>query len=140
MKRNDFGFTMIEAMVALTLVTIVVSIAVPNYEQFIVRSNRSEGIHSLLSAAGCQERLFMRNNAFDGAACGGESSTGYYLLSVTTSNAGQSFVISATPQGNQTKDSCAVLTLDDRGMKTANAQTGDLARQCWAGKWGTASS
>lgn len=140
MKRKEFGFTMIELMVAVTLVTIVVSIAVPSYDNFIVRSNRSEGIQSLLSAAACQERLFIRNNSFDAAACGGESSNGYYLLSVSTSNANQSFLISATPQDAQTKDSCGVMTLDDRGVKTANAQTGDLARQCWAGKWGKASS
>lgn len=140
MKHEHSGFTMIEAMVALLLVTLLVSFAVPSYDPLIVRSNRGEGIRSLLNAAACQERLFIRNNAFDAAACGGESGNGHYLLSVAVSNAGQGFVISATPQGAQTRDVCGVLTLDDRGVKTANAEIGDLARQCWAGKWGNAPS
>ena len=134
------GYTLIELMIVLSLLAIVVAVAVPSYANHVIRSNRSEGIEALMSAAACQERLFIRNNAFNADACEGESRAGHYIVAVATENGNQNYVLTATPQKNQVKDSCGVLTLNDRGIRTANAQGGELARTCWAGRWGVAAS
>lgn len=127
-------------MITLVVLSIVVAIALPSYNRYVVRSNRSEGIESLLAAAACQERLFIRNNAFDDEECGGTTNNGHYEVTVATADANQSFVLTATPQNNQATDDCGVLTLDDRGVRTAGGETGELAVQCWSGRWGSASS
>ncbi len=140
MAHRNKGFTLIEAMITLVVLSIVVAIALPSYNRYVVRSNRSEGIEALLAAAACQERLFIRNNAFAEDACVGGTNNGHYEITVATSNANQNFVLTATPQNNQTKDSCGALTLNDRGVRTAGGEGGDLASQCWSGRWGSASS
>ena len=139
-KRGFGGFTLIELMITLVVITILLAIAFPSYERIVVRANRAEAIEALLTAAACQERLFIRNNAFDANACAGATNNGHYLISVATPNGGQNFVLTATPQNNQVKDDCGVLTLDDRGLRTASSETGERAQNCWSGRWGGASS
>jgi type IV pilus assembly protein PilE len=131
---------MIEAMIVVGLLAIVVSLAIPSYTAYVVRTNRAEAIESLLATAACQERLFVRNNAYNADSCEGNSPNDYYTISVTTSNLNQNFVASAAPQGGQTEDSCGTLSISDIGVKTAGGQGGSFARQCWSGRRVSASS
>ncbi len=128
---------MIEAMIVLGVLTIIVSLAYPSYTRYVIRANRSEAIEALLAAAACQERLFIRNNAYNANQCGGATSNGLYAITVGTTNSNQNFAMKATPQGSQVGDECGTLTLDDRGIKQANATGGDFAITCWAGKFAT---
>lgn len=140
MKQQQGGFTLIEAMIAVVLIAIALSLAIPSYRSFVVRSNRTEAIESLLTAAACQERIFIRNNAYDANACGGATPNGFYVIGFTTSNGNLNFVATATPQGAQAHDSCGTLTLSDIGVKVAGGETGAYAQKCWAGKFNAASS
>ena len=134
------GFTIIEAMITLAILTIAVSLAIPSYLQYVIRSNRSEAIEALLAASACQERLLIRNNAYDADVCGGGTENGFYVVSITTSNDDQNFVATATPQGSQVNDNCGAMTLTDTGIKTAGGETGIFARKCWAGKYADSGS
>lgn len=131
---------MIEAMIVVGLLAIAVSLAVPSYTAYVVRANRTEAIETLLATAACQERLFVRNNAYDADSCEGNSPNDYYTITVTTTNANQNFVAAAVPQGGQTEDSCGTLSITDIGVKTAGGQGGAFARQCWSGRRVSASS
>ncbi len=131
---------MIEAMIVVGLLAIAVSLAVPSYTAYVVRANRTEAIETLLATAACQERLFVRNNAYDADSCEGNSPNDYYTITVTTTNANQNFVATAVPQGGQTEDSCGTLSITDIGVKTAGGQGGAFARQCWSGRRVSASS
>lgn len=134
------GFTIIEAMIAVAILTIAVSLAIPSYLQYVVRSNRSEAIEALMNASACQERLLIRNNAYDADVCGGGTENEFYVVSITTSNNNQNFVATATPQGSQVSDNCGAMTLTDTGIRTAGGQTGIFARKCWAGKYAATGS
>ena len=138
--RTNTGFTLIELMITVGLLAIVLSLAIPSYSQYVVRSNRSEAIEALLTASACQERLLVRNNAYNANACGGATENGYYTVTFTASNGNQNFVATATPQDNQSRDSCGTLTISDTGVKAAGGQSGAFAQACWAGKHATASS
>jgi len=141
MKRYRFGqgFTLMELMIALVLLAVVVSLAVPSYNQFVIRTGRSEALETLLTTASCQERIYTRANAYDADACEGNSSSDKYVITVTTSNANQAFVATATPQGVQTQDTCGVLTISQTGGKTAAGESGAFASACWSGKHAVAS-
>lgn len=135
MKNSQQGFTMVEAMITIVILSIVVSLAVPSYYQYVVRTNRAEAIDGLLAASSCQERIFIRTNAYNGDQCEGATENGHYAITVTLPDGNnQNFVATATPQGMQTDDSCGALTLSDTGVKVAAGETGGFAQTCWAGR------
>ncbi len=134
------GFTLMEAMIVVGLLAIAVSLAIPSYSAYVIRTHRTEAIETLMATAACQERLYIRNNAYDADSCEGNSPNGYYAISVTTSNSNQNFVATAAPQGGQTEDSCGSLTITDIGVKQAAGEGGDFAQRCWSGRHATADS
>lgn len=136
MKKHKFskGYTLIEVMIALTLVAIVLSLAVPSYRNYVVRAGRTEAMESLLAAATCQERIYTHTNAYDQDACEGNTSNNKYTITVATSNGNQSFVATATPQAAQAEDDCGSLTINQAGAKTAAGEGGSFNRTCWSGK------
>jgi type IV pilus assembly protein PilE len=134
------GFTLLEAMIVVVLLSVALTLAVPSYTNYVIRTHRTEAIEALLAAAACQERLYIRNNAYNADACEGNSPNGYYAIAVNTSNSNQNFVASATPQGSQAEDNCGTLSITDIGIKAAGGETGAFARQCWSGKHASAGS
>ena len=131
---NVQGFTIIESMIALTLIAIALSLAMPGYRNYVVRANRTEAMQTLMATAACQERIYIRANGYDANACEGNSSNGFYVITVATSNGNQNFVASAAPQGAQIEDNCGSLTIDQTGSKTAGGQGGSFASACWRGR------
>lgn len=121
-------------MIVIAVVAILVSLAVPSYQNFVIRTNRVEGIDAVMGAMVCQARIYGRTNAYDTTLCGGLTSNGLYTVTIATQNANQNVTITATPQGSQTSDSCNALTLNEKGRKTANGSSGAAAEKCWAGK------
>lgn len=127
-------------MIVVVLLSVALSLAVPSYTNYVIRTQRSEAIESLLAAAACQERLYIRNNAYNADACEGNSPNGYYAITVSTSNSNQNFVASAAPQGSQADDNCGTLSITDIGVKTAAGASGNFAQQCWSGRHASAGS
>ncbi|MSQ98695.1 MAG: prepilin-type N-terminal cleavage/methylation domain-containing protein [Xanthomonadales bacterium] len=132
------GFTLIEAMIAVGVLALVLSLALPGYRAYVVRSNRTEALEALLAAAACQERIYTRANAYDTSACEGSTTNSLYTITVATSNGNQNFVATAAPQGNQSEDKCGSMAIDHTGAKTAAGYGGAFAQTCWSGKTATA--
>jgi type IV pilus assembly protein PilE len=51
LTRQARGFTLIEAMIVGALVASIAAIAIPNYREYIIRSNRSVAWQVLVEAA-----------------------------------------------------------------------------------------
>ncbi len=153
-KRNAAGFSLIEVMIAVAVVGIAASIAVPNYRQFVLRSNRAEGKTLLLEAAARQERFFADNGTYTVTAvrpagcapplCGlnlatANSENGKYTLAVAAPTLAcpisTCFSVSITPVAGsgQTEDTaCLSYTVDSLGQKTATKSGGaDNTAVCW---------
>ncbi len=134
--RRHKGITLVELMIVIGVVAILVSLAVPSYRGFVLRSNRSEAINEVLDLAACQERIYIKLNQYDTDRCEASalSTNGLYQLGMTTSNANQNYTITATPQGSQTSDTCGNLTLTDQGVRNVSV-TSDTAKiaTCWKG-------
>jgi type IV pilus assembly protein PilE len=133
------GFTLIELMIAVAILAIIVSIALPSYTNYVTRANRTEGQQLLFETAQALERCFTRFGSYSAAGCfvsqeGNypiESEGGWYslewenqVIDATT------FTLEARPlniQATRDEGVCDSLTLTHRGVR---GQTGTGGR-CW---------
>jgi len=129
MKRQS-GFTLIEVMITIAVIGILAAIALPAYQDYVMKSRRADAHTALIQLQIAQEQFRFSCPTYAGAigtddsssACttlGGSSTSpdGFYSLAVT-SNSSSSFVITATPTvgGPQTSDSdCPSITINQNG-------------------------
>ncbi len=134
------GFTLIEVMIVIAVVAILTALAVPSYRDYVLRTNRMEAINALLDVAACQERTYVRFHQYDFNLCGAASTTtnGLYTLEIEDrldDPANQTYILTATAQGNQVNDSCVNLTLTDQNIRGTSASTvATKVADCWKGK------
>jgi len=139
------GFTLIELMIAVAVVAILVSIALPSYQTYIRKSRRPDAKTALLDLAAREERYYTLNNAYTNqlsnlgfatnAAVGLGSSAGKpdYTMSIVT-GAGNAFLLQALPANDQVNDACGGYTLDNLGNQL-NIYPAATAAQVIAGCW-----
>lgn len=144
--RRDHGFSLLELMIVVAILSIIASIAYPSYMGAVSRTNRSAAKSALLEVANRQEQFFAENKRYAanlsdlgysgssfmidarGMPVTASSSERCYGISLTNT-AAMTFTANATPELQQaTHDSeCAMLTLTHTGIK---GQSGPSTR-CW---------
>lgn len=134
----QLGFTLVELMIVVVIVGILASVAYPSYQQYVLRSKRSEGKAMLMDIAARQERFYFDKNTYadDLTDLGYGSATpksaeDNYEASVAAGPSGDiatSYTITITPLSAGGDPECGDLTLDSRGTQSSSA--GDLDR-CW---------
>jgi len=149
-RRALRGFTLIELVVAMVVSAILLAIAIPSYQSYVLKSHRTDAKSALLDLASMEERYFSTNNVYSqlptdlgyGTAAFPIPSvgSGYYSVNQTVftpaappsaaSPAGTPayYQFTATAIGNQVKDTaCLTFTVDSTGVQTsAPSATG-----CW---------
>ncbi|MDH4022805.1 MAG: prepilin-type N-terminal cleavage/methylation domain-containing protein, partial [Gammaproteobacteria bacterium] len=58
------GFTLIELMIVVAIITILSAIAYPSYIRYVVRSNQQAARSMLYAVADRQEQFFLDNKAY----------------------------------------------------------------------------
>ncbi len=143
MKRIA-GFTLVELMAVILVLGILVAIAIPSYQGFVIRGYRSEGMALLNDAAAREERFFAQNNSYVTAQANVaqlgmphttgttvNSPTGKYTLAVSQAANDGGYTLTANRQGVQLRDTdCGNLTLDATGKRGASASGADV-NACW---------
>jgi len=143
--RKYKGFTLIELMIVVVIISILAGIAYPAYQDSVRKSRRSDGTSALLQAAQILERCYTELNTYSAprvpaslllAQTGGCSivgagpaintltgagllaGSGYY--NITSVPAATTYTLTATPQalGGQNNDSCGTYTLTNTGVRT----------------------
>jgi type IV pilus assembly protein PilE len=104
------GFTLIELMVAVAIVSILTAVALPLYSNYVLRSAVQEGVQALAADRVKMEQYFMDNRSYGtGAQCGsgvGAGKTidpavaGKFTMSCTLGDGGATYLISATGSGS----------------------------------------
>jgi type IV pilus assembly protein PilE len=137
LKTGQSGFTLIEVMVVVAILAIIVSIAMPYYENQKRRMYRTDAINAIQTIAQLEERNKTVNGKYDTLANVGGSATsdeGKYAISVTQTD--DTYTITATAQGTQLNDEdCRSFSLSNTGIrsstdKDSNVSTGANSR-CW---------
>jgi type IV pilus assembly protein PilE len=143
---SNRGFTLIELMIAVAVVSILATIAVASYTSQVQKSRRTDARSALLDLAGREEKLFSTANAYSalpsdlGYAPVGTPwpitvGSGYYQVTVTSpdptqAGVAESYSVSATPIGTQVNDTtCTGLSVNQLGAQTSTG-TG-TASTCW---------
>ena len=128
------GFTLIEVMIVVAIVAILAAIAIPLYQDSVRKSRRVAMQATLQEIGNRQQQYLMDAREYAGTAAllnftvPADQLTWYNvgIVAVPASPLGAaSFTVTATPQGSQASEACGVMTLDNRGSKTA-AKPG-----CW---------
>ena len=132
---RERGFTLIEAMITVAIITIVTVIAVPNFQRQMRETQRTDAMAGLMSLAAEQEKFYLANATYGTTAELGTPTTehGYYTLAVTAADAA-GFTATATPPASspQSNDKdCAVFRIDGTGNRTATNADGAANNDCW---------
>lgn len=140
------GFSLIEVMIALLVISILAAIAYPSYQDSVRKNGRTVAKAELMKVLARQEQHFVNSKGYaTDLTTLGYVANGFYLnrkgdASASSTNAvykielasGASttaFTLNAVPVGSQTADSqCSTLTLSHTGAESA---TGSLGAACW---------
>ena len=147
MKTKFFGFTLIEVVVAIAIISILAAIAYPSYLSQVRKSNRSDAKVALTSVAQRMQRCFTSAGKYNPSAgtcavvddvtgSGISSDQGYYLVKLADADVtATTYILKATPVSGtpQAQDTqCAVLTLNQIGVQGASdSSNNDTSDTCW---------
>jgi len=129
--KKATGFTIIELMITVAIVAIIAAIALPSYQNYIMKSRRTDGLTALADLRLAQEKF--RSNCPHYAASVGasqvcaansansvlegdtESTEAFYTISMS-SPSNTEFIITATGQNGQENDTgCESISIDETG-------------------------
>ena len=135
-RRASRGYTLMELMITVAIVSILATIATASYTSQVQKSRRTDARSALLDLAGREEKLFSTMNAYSQtasdlgyAAFPATVGSGYYQVNVVTPDP-SSYTITATPLGTQVNDTtCASLSVNQLGAQSSTG-TGTAAT-CW---------
>ncbi|MGH8107157.1 MAG: type IV pilin protein [Arenimonas sp.] len=134
--KKSAGFTLIELMIVITVVTILVAIAVPSYNSQMRKSRRAEA-KQILSAMQLEQEKWRASHATYGTSAAPPTASNvpipntstYYNVTMTVgSNTATGYVYTATPLGDQLNDTCGTLGLT---MTTAGVTKTPTTAGCW---------
>jgi type IV pilus assembly protein PilE len=141
-KPASAGFTLLELMVTVAVVSILATIAATSYQSQIQKSRRTDARSALLDLAGREEKLFSVTNAYSAtpSALGYAGAlpilvgSGYYNVNIVAPApvppALPTYTLTATAINAQVSDTaCTTLTLDQTGLQGSTG-TGTAAA-CW---------
>ncbi|ASG67090.1 type IV pili fiber building block protein [Francisella halioticida] len=131
-KKKSFikGFSLVELMVVIAIIAILASIAIPTYNNYILRNHRNEATSELLAASNAADNFEIRNGSFPSGNDINSffhSNTQSQLYTLSYIGSGSSYTITATAQGTQAADTpCASIELEVDGAIVDRTPTA-----CW---------
>jgi len=129
------GFTLPEMMIVCSLVAILLALAVPAYQRYLLRAYRADAITNLLATASCQERIYSTELSYDTNRClvTGEDGKYRFRFEPPATASSTTFLVIAEPVNDVPQDICGNLSLDQSGRRGISGEE-KLLRQCWAGR------
>jgi type IV pilus assembly protein PilE len=128
------GFTLMELLIALALISVLSAIAYPFYNGHLVKVRRTYAAAALEDLAGRMEEYYILNNTYNNATLENLHVNeihykSYYYLNIITKD--DTYVLRAMPLGKQADVDalCGSLTLDQNGNK--NISGNGSVEECW---------
>lgn len=135
--KNAKGFTLIELMITVAIIGILAAVAIPQYRQYVVKSNRAAAQSFLMDVASRQKQYLLDARTYAATLttlqlntpaevsrnytigiCLDSLSTAAVCATASDPTLPPYFKVTATPIASSTQASDGALTLDDAGTKT----------------------
>lgn len=118
--NNQGGFTVIELLIAVVIIGVLASVAIPAYRQYVIESRRAEAQGFMAELALRQERWRANNPSYGSTTdiSAGVDTLNFYNFDVQNAS-GTTYTIRGIPQGTQlaTDGGCNPLTLTESGAR-----------------------
>jgi len=121
-RKAPAGFSLLELMVTVAIVSLLAAIAYPSYTAFVMRSNRAAAQAEMMNIASLEQQYFLANKSYtDLSGLGSyqvssQVSTRYDCSVAPTTT--PSFTITCVPKGAQSGD--GNLVIGSNGSRTRN--------------------
>jgi type IV pilus assembly protein PilE len=127
------GFTLIELMVVVVIVSILAAVAIPSYSQYVIRANRSAAQQFMLDVASRAEQYRLDARNYPSALGTGagqlnvtvpDDVSPYYTVTLGADNVATPpiYTITATPVAGSRQVGQSTLTLNSAGIKAPAAE------------------
>ncbi len=129
MRPAHLGFTLIELMITVALISILAAVALPSYQAHIRKSTRSEAQSFMMTVAARQQQFLVDTRSYAatvaavGIAVPTKVAAAYTVTMPAPTPAG--FTLTLTPSGAQADEPCGTLSINQAGTKTAAKSS------CW---------
>lgn len=128
------GMTLIELLIVMAVMGILLTLAVPSYQSYMLRVHRTEAIRMLLQASMCQQRIYASYGSYDTNKCHpGSEYQRYQVTYQPPDTKGRTWIAMATPKGAQLADPCGNLSLNQNGARGISGVDSSIAK-CWNGR------
>ena len=132
-KSASKGFTLIELVVAVGIVGLLAAIAIPSYQDSVLKSRRKAAAACVVEQAVFMERYYTTNLVYTGAAlpAGGcrTDLAAFYVFALNGVPDATTYAITATPTAAQADTLCGTIGINQAGQKSETG-TG-TANECW---------
>ena len=130
------GFSLLELVIAVAVVGILSSIALPSYKGYVDRARRAEARTAMLDAAQFMQRFYAANNRYDTASLPTEmrrspaQGAQAYTIRIAAGATRTTYTLEAVPQGPMAGDKCGTLSVTGTGVR-GRTGTGETLERCW---------
>jgi len=144
-RGTQLGFTLTELIITVAIIGILAAVALPSYQSYIRRTNRSDAKAMLAAVASKQEAFFADRRRYAtkltelgyaldtcymggslSGDCNANSGTPTYSVTISASTA-TTYTATGTALGSQTKDGCGDFSINSTGTRSVTGSETD----CW---------
>lgn len=134
MMKISRGFTLIEVMIVVAIVAILAAIALPSYNDYILRARLVDGTNELSAMRARMEQHFQDNRTYASsgtftAPCLTATTAGQFTVSCIGNLTATTYTLSAT--GSNTTGAFTY-TINQAGVRaTSSSKWGHTSTTCW---------
>lgn len=125
---NTKGFTLVEIMIVVSIIAVLGAIAIPQYNQYVVKGKRAAAQAFMVDVAGRQKQYLLDARAYAPSLAvlvmtePPEVAKNYTFSMTVPAVIPPTFLITETPIAGKPQAGDVILTLDDAGVKTPAAK------------------
>jgi type IV pilus assembly protein PilE len=152
MPRKTLGFTLIEMMIVVAIIGILAAIAIPSYQEYVLKSRRTDATVTISKIQQAQEKWRANNPSYTtilgtnglNLTSGGDTDTinsenSYYSIEITDIDGGTDatklatgYIVTASAQGKQANDKVGSVSCSTLTMTVSSGNSTGKPTACWS--------